>query len=177
MDLKERTFKKHVVFSGKILQVRKDEAILPDGKMCIREVVEHPGAVCVLCVKEGKAVFVRQFRYAFGEELCELPAGKLEREEEPKEAAFRELEEETGLRAKEMQLLLSILPSPGYSNEVIHIFLADNTEEAQSHPDEDEFLDVLRIPIEEAYTMIEDGSIKDGKTVAALLFYKACFRQ
>ncbi len=173
MDLVEKTIKKQVVFEGKILRVRQDEASLPDGKPCTREVVEHPGAVCVLCIKEGKAFFVRQFRYAIGEESLELPAGKLDRGEAPKDAALRELEEETGVKASRADLLFAMYPSPGYTNEVIYVFSAEVKEEAGSHPDEGEFLCVERIPIEKAYTMIEDGRIKDAKTIAALLFFKA----
>lgn len=172
MELKERTLCKHYVFEGKLLRVRQDEAALPDGKRCVREVVEHPGAVCVLCVCEGKVALVRQFRYAVGEELLELPAGKLERGEAPESAALRELGEETGLCAKEVRPLFSFYPTPGYSDEAIHIYEAVGAERGESHPDEGEFLEAEFVPIEKAYTMIEDGRIKDGKTVAALLFYK-----
>lgn len=173
MILKETTVEKNYVFEGKILSVRQDEAALPDGKICTREVVEHPGAVCILCVKEGKVVLVRQFRYAFGAELLELPAGKLERGEDPKEAALRELGEETGLRASSLKLLFAMYPSPGYSDEVIYVYKAEGAEAGESHPDEDEFLDVCFLPVERAYAMIENGEIKDGKTIAALLCLKA----
>lgn len=173
MELKETPIKRHCVFEGKLLRVRQDEAALPDGKRCTREVVEHPGAVCILCIYEGKAVLVRQFRYAVGEELFELPAGKLERGEDPKDAALRELEEETGLRAASVKLLFSMYPTPGYSDEVIHVFEALDAVAAESHPDVGEFVDTVLVPVEEAYAMIEEGSIKDGKTIAALFYQKA----
>lgn len=170
MEPREKTVKKNYIFRGKIINLRRDDALLPDGTPCTREVVEHPGGAAVLCVEEGKAVLVRQFRYAYGEELYEIPAGKLNFGEDPMEAAKRELEEETGLRA-ELEQLFVLYPTPGYTDEKIYLYLARDVKEGVQHLDEGEFLSVVRVPLEEAYAMVESGRIQDAKTVVALLLY------
>ncbi len=171
--LKETTAQKNVVFEGKIITVRCDDAILPNGKPCKREIVEHPGGASILCVVDGKAVLVKQFRYAYGEELYEIPAGKLERGEDPAVAAKRELEEETGLIAGSLTLLTVLYPSPGYTNEKLYIYEAADVRTGERHPDSDEFLNVEYIPFTEACNMVARGEIRDAKTVCALLFYRA----
>ncbi len=168
----ERTLKKNYVFTGKIISVRRDDALLPDGKPCTREVVEHPGGAAVLYVREGKVALVRQFRYAYGEVLLEIPAGKLERGEDPKRAAIRELSEETGLIAEDLTLRFILYPTPGYTDEKIYIYEAEAAEEGAAHADADEFLDVEYIPLEKAYRMIDTGEIRDGKTLVALQSYR-----
>ncbi len=173
MNLAEKTVKKNYVFEGKIINVRCDDALLPNGSPCKREIVEHPGGACVLCVKEGKVALVRQFRYAYGEELLEIPAGKLEKGEDPMKAAERELAEETGVKAKSLKLLQIFYPTPGYTNEKIYIYYAQGVEEGTQHLDEDEFLGVEFIPVERAVEMALNGEIRDGKTVYALLRYHA----
>ena len=171
MELTEKTVKRNYIYHGKIVNLRCDDAELPDGKPCLREVVEHPGGASVLSVREGKVVLVRQFRYAYGEELLELPAGKLERGEDPMLAAKRELEEEAGLKAQELKHLLTLYPSPGYSDEKIYLYEALGAEETSQHLDEDEFLNVVYLPVEEAIEKVRAGEIKDSKTIAGLLFY------
>ena len=168
MGFEETTVRKNYVFRGKIINVRKDDALLPDGKPCTREVVEHPGGAAVLCVRGGKVALVRQFRYAYGETLWEIPAGKLERGEDPKRAALRELSEETGLVADDLALRFVLYPTPGYTDEKIYIFEAESAADGATHFDEDEFLDVRFVPLEEAYRMIAAGEIRDGKTIVAL---------
>ncbi len=172
-SLKEQTAKRNVVFEGKIITVRCDDAYLPDGKPCKREIVEHPGGAAVLCVAEGKTVLVKQFRYAYGEEIYEIPAGKLEKGEDPAVAAKRELEEETGLIADSLTLLTVLYPSPGYTDEKIYIYEAAGVRKGESHPDGDEFLKVEYVPFTEACNMVARGEIKDAKTVCALLYYRA----
>ncbi len=172
-SLREETAQKNVVFEGKLITVRCDDAVLPNGKPCKREIVEHPGGASVLCVTEGKAVLVKQFRYAYGEELYEIPAGKLEPGEDPMAAAKRELEEEAGLIADGLTLLTVLYPSPGYTNEKIYIYEATSVRRGERHPDSDEFLNVEYIPFGEACNMVARGEIKDAKTVAALLYYRA----
>ncbi len=170
MELGEKTVRKNYVFRGKIINVRRDDAMLPNGNACTREVVEHPGGACVLAVTEESVILVKQFRYAYGEELWEIPAGKLNAGEDPMRAALRELEEETGYCADSLELIFTIYPTPGYSDEKIYIYEAKEVAKGSAHPDEDEFLDVVRVPLEEAYAMVQDGRIKDGKTIIALQY-------
>lgn len=124
MDLTEKTVNRNYVYKGKILSLRRDDALLPDGKPCVREIVEHCAGAAVLYVADGKIAFVRQFRYAYGEVITEIPAGKVERGEEPLVAAFRELREETGIVPSTMELLQIVYPSTGYTDEEIYVFLA-----------------------------------------------------
>lgn len=172
MNFKEETVNKNYVYRGKILSLRCDDARLPDGKPCKREIVEHSGGAAVLCVKNGKIALVKQFRYAYGEELYEIPAGKLNAGEDPRQAAARELEEETGLFAAEMEPLLVLYPSPGYTDEKIYIYLAENAEERAQRLDEGEFLSTEFLPTERVEEMIFCGEIRDAKTVAAVLNYR-----
>ncbi len=171
MNLKEETVNRRYLYKGKIVNLRCDDALLPDGRACKREVIEHSGGASVLSVLNGNVVLVRQFRYAYGEELLEIPAGKLNEGEEPLEAAKRELEEETGLRAQTFTLLFTLYPTPGYTNEKIYIYEATDFSGGDSRLDDDEFLNVEYYPVEEALKMIGDGTIKDAKTIVALLRY------
>ncbi len=171
MNLEEKTTKINYIYRGKIINVRCDEAELPDGRPCKREMIEHPGGASVLCVHEGKAALVRQFRYAYGEALLEIPAGKLERGEDPMLAAKRELEEETGLTAESLRHIFTLYPTPGYTNEKIYIYEAVNVKKGQQHLDEGEFLNVVYLPVEEAVRMVKEGEICDAKTIVALQHY------
>ncbi len=171
MDYVEKTVEKKYIYEGKILNLRCDDAELPDGKPCKREIVEHGGGACVLCVREGKVLLVRQYRYAYGESLYEIPAGKIDKNEAPVVAAKRELEEEGGLCAEALKLLFVLYPTPGYTNEKIYIYEAVSTRETKAHLDEGEFLDVEYIPLERARKMLETGEIKDAKTIVALQYY------
>ena len=118
MDFEEKTLEKNVVYNGKILNLRKDKVMLPNGKEGAREIVEHGGGSAVLCERDGKVLMVRQFRYAYGECVWEIPAGKVDRGEDPLDTAFRELEEECGVKAGKMTLLFTVYPSPGYTSEI-----------------------------------------------------------
>ena len=171
MDYVEKTVEKHYVYEGKIIKVRRDEAILPNGEPCIRELVEHSGGASVLYIEDGKVLLVRQFRYAYGESVYEIPAGKLEYGEDPKAAAARELEEEAGVKAGRLELLFTLYPTPGYTNEKIYIYRAYEGEKVQAHLDEGEFLDAAYIPLERAKEMLANGELKDGKTIVALQAY------
>lgn len=171
MDLEEKTVRKNYIYKGKIVNLRCDDAELPNGDLCKREIVEHPGGAAVLCVEGESVVLVRQFRYAYKEELLEIPAGKLNFGEDPSAAAKRELEEETGLVADLVPLTI-LYPTPGYSDEKIYIYEAKNIRRGTRHPDEDEFLDVVKMPLEEALRLVKSGAIRDAKTIAALLLYK-----
>lgn len=172
MKLQETTVNKNYVYQGKILKVRCDDAALPDGRPCKREIIEHVGASAVLCVREGKVLLVKQFRYAFGEEIYEIPAGKLNVGEDPLLSAVRELKEETGVEAKEVELIYTIYPTPGYSMEKIYIFNVLGFEDGEQVLDDGEFLNVEWMPLEEAYEKVASGEIRDSKTIIALLHYK-----
>lgn len=172
MNFTEKTLNKNYVYKGKIISVRCDDAVLPNGKPCKREIVEHSGGACVLCVLENKAVLVRQYRYAYESELLELPAGKIDPGEDPALCAARELSEETGLEAERLRLMHVLYPTPGYTNEKIYIYLAEGVTAGKAHLDEGEFLNVVFLPLEEAYRMAESGELHDGKTLVALLHYK-----
>lgn len=171
MSLSEKTVGKRYVYRGKIVSLRCDDAVLPDGRACKREVIEHSGGACVLCVYGGKIALVRQFRYAYGEEMLELPAGKLNAGEDPAVAAARELGEETGLVAKELNHIYTIYPTPGYTNEKIYIYEAVGVTAGRQHLDEGEFLNVEFYTPEEVLKKISEGEIKDAKTIVAVLHY------
>ncbi len=171
MDYVEKTVKKNYVYEGKILTLRCDDASLPDGSACKREIIEHSGGACVLFVKDGKVLLVRQYRYAYGESIYEIPAGKLEKGEDPVKAAARELEEEGGVLADELRLLYVVYPTPGYTNERIYVYEAISAHETQAHLDEGEFLDVEYVPLERAREMLQNGELRDAKTIIALQAY------
>ena len=170
MELMEKTVESQVLFSGKIITVRLDRAQLPNGRIASREVVEHPGGVCILPLfDDGTVSIVRQFRYPFQEVVTELPAGKLEKGEDHRLAALRELEEEVGARCGKLTYLGCLYASPGFSSEVLHMYLAQDLKQGQCHPDEDEFLESERIPFDQLFQKVMSGEITDAKTVALVL--------
>ena len=170
MVLSEKTIEKEVVFEGRIITVRKDKAELGDGSIAPRELVIHSGGVCVVpLTDDNRVIMVCQFRYAFGEPLLEIPAGKLEKGEEHRSAALRELEEETGAKCTSFEYLGVCYPSVAYLTEKIHMYLARGLSFGKAHLDEGEFLDVLQIPLDEAVEMVMRGEIPDAKTQIALL--------
>ena len=173
MELTEKTVESRVLFSGKIITVRLDQAELPNGRLAAREVVEHPGGVAVLPLfDDGTVPLVRQFRYPFGEVVTELPAGKLERGEDHRLAALRELEEEVGVTCGKLTYLGCLYLSPGFSTEVLHMYLAQELKQGACHPDDDEFLEVERIPFSQLTDQVMSGEITDAKTVALVLKVK-----
>lgn len=170
MDLTEKTLKQTYIFKGKIVNLRVDDALLPDGTTAKREVVEHPGGVCVVpLTAEDELVFVKQFRYPYAEVLPELPAGKLEYGEDPFLAGKRELKEETGATAKSYISLGKLYPTPGYCSEIIHMYLAKGLTFGAQDLDSDEFLEVVRIPLEEAFQMVMSNQITDSKTQVGVM--------
>ena len=169
MQFKETTLKKEYLYKGKILNLRKDQIVLPDGKGAVREVVEHSGGSCIVCERDGKILLVRQFRYPYMQELLELPAGKLNVGEDPAITAIRELEEEGGIRAEKVELMFEVYPSPGYTDEIIRIYKAVGIKETKVNLDEDEFLESVWIDKPTLKQMVANGEIKDGKTLIALL--------
>ena len=174
MILEEKQLSSEYKFKGRIINLRQDTALLPNGNTATREVVEHPGGVCVAALtNDDELLFVRQWRYPYMEETLEIPAGKRDKKyEDPLECGKRELKEETGAIAKEYIDLHPLYPTPGYINEVIFCFLATGLTFGEQNPDEDEFLDVLRIPLDKAVEMVLSGEIKDAKTQIAVLKVK-----
>lgn len=170
MDFTEKPLKQDYLYRGKIVNLRVDNAELPDGTTALREVIEHPGGVCVAALTEKEELlFVEQFRYPYMETVLELPAGKLEYGEDPFEAGKRELLEETGAAAKNYRDLGKLYPTPGYCGEIIHMYLAENLTFSEQHLDADEFLEVCRIPLEEAFQMVMRNEIRDSKTQVGIL--------
>lgn len=170
----EEQLESQTLYDGKIIRVVKDRVRLENGKEAFREVVRHPGGVCVLALTPKQEVLlVRQFRYPYGEELLELPAGKREPGEDPRLCGIRELEEETGYQADEFLDFGRLYPTPGYCSEIIHLFLARGLRPTRQHLDEDEFLDVVKLPLSEALAQVMDGRLPDAKTQIALLKYAA----
>lgn len=171
MDMKEKQLSCQYYFEGNIIKVRLDEARLPNGKTAPREVCEHVGGVGVLPIdRDGNVLLVRQFRYPYGEELLEIPAGKLDHgpEEDIAACGARELKEETGCTAQRLVPLGCVYPSPGFLTEVVHLFAAQGLTQGEMQPDEDEFVEVLRLPAAEVEAMVERDEIRDAKTIAAL---------
>ena len=174
----EKTLTSEVLFEGRVITLTKDTALLENGKTAEREVVHHHGGACILpYFEDGTICMVRQFRYAMQQELWELPAGKLEKGEDPFEAAKRELGEECGLTADNYISLGEFYPTVGYDTEVIYTWVATGLHETKMHLDADEFLTPDRVPLEKAYQMVMSGEIKDGKTIAGILKLKVNISQ
>ena len=170
MDLTEKTVDSREVFKGRIIRVRLDTVRLPNGKESTREVVEHPGGVGILAIDgEGRVLLVRQYRYALGQVLTEIPAGKREPGEPPFVTAQRELQEEVGAVAGRWTELGTLIASPGCYGETLYLYMAEELRFGETHPDEDEFLEPLRLPFDEAVRQCMDGTLTDAKTVAAIL--------
>lgn len=170
MHLFEKTVSSELIFDGKIITVKKDKAELENGDVVTRELVVHPGGVCIVPVTdEGEILMVKQFRYPFQEALIELPAGKLEFDEDHREAGLRELREETGAVCEKFEYLGVCYPSVAYLTEKIHMYMATGLSFEQQDLDDDEFLDVLKIKLEDAVEMVMNNEIPDSKTQCAIL--------
>jgi ADP-ribose pyrophosphatase len=174
MDLTEKRLSRKEIFQGHIVNVHIDTVELPNGAEATREVVDHPGGVAVLALDgENNVLTVTQYRYPFGTTLVELPAGKLDHPGEDTAAAgLRELKEETGAVPGRYELLGKILPSPGCYGEILYLYLAQDLHMEEQHLDEDEFLNVERVPFDEMVRRCMEGEIQDAKTVAAVLMTK-----
>ena len=170
-ELAEKTLSSEMIYDGKLLKVYKDRVRLPNGHESAREYIKHNGAVCIVpLTDDGKVIAERQFRYPFHSVITELPAGKLDTpEEDPAAAAARELLEETGITADTWIPIGALIPTCAYSTEVIHMYIARNLHFGERKLDEDEFLNVEKIPLEEFVTRILNGEIRDSKTQTAVL--------
>ena len=171
MNLEEKQISSEYIYQGKIIKLRRDTALLPNGKNATREVVEHNGGVCVAALTDNDEVlFVKQFRYPYMEIVTEIPAGKRDSaDEDPLACGKRELKEETGLTAEKMNYMGCLLPSPGYTNEIIYLYHAEGLSKSEQHLDDDEFLDVSLVPLEKLKNMCMSGEIADAKTIALVL--------
>ena len=167
--MKEKTLKANVIYDGKILRLNCDDVECDNGAIAKREIVHHNGGVCILSEVDGKIAMVKQFRYAYGEEMYELPAGKLEKGENPEHAAIRELEEEVGLKAESLTDLGVMYPSCGYSNEKLYLYKANNLTKVERHLDPDECIDVYYFALSEIADMINNNVIKNGETQEKIL--------
>lgn len=161
------------VFKGRVLEVNIERASLPDGKDVRLEIIRHPGGACALPVHDnGDVLLIRQFRHAAGGIMWEIPAGRIEDGEDPQVCAWRELKEEGGFEAGKMEKLGAFFTTPGFCSELLHIYLADHLTPCSQNFDDDEYLEVVRLPFHEALHMVYSGEINDGKTMIAILLAK-----
>lgn len=170
--LTEKLIRKQRLYRGNVVDFRIDRVRLPDGKPAVREYLSHPGAVAVLpLLDRDTVIMVRQYRYPVGRVTYEVPAGKLARGERPLPCLKRELREETGYTARRIRRLLSYWPTPAFSDEILHLYLAEDLVPGPHSPDADEFLEVAPVPLARALGWVRSGGIRDSKTVIALLAY------
>ncbi|NLS87207.1 NUDIX hydrolase [Bacillus subtilis] len=172
-SLEEKTIAKEQIFAGKVIDLFVEDVELPNGKTSKREIVKHPGAVAVLAVTdEGNIILVKQFRKPLERTIVEIPAGKLEKGEEPEYTALRELEEETGYTAKKLTKITAFYTSPGFADEIVHVFLAEELSvlDEKRELDEDEFVEVMEVTLEDALKLVESREVYDAKTAYAIQY-------
>jgi ADP-ribose pyrophosphatase len=173
MDKKEITIRSEQIYKGRVISLKKDTVLCPNGEQSLREIITHRGGVAILIKVDDKFIIEKQFRYALGKEIYELPAGKLEADEEPIEAAKRECLEETGYKPLEMIHLGDMSPTCGYSTEIIHFYYCPKSIKAERHLDSDEVIDLMYLSLEEIEQMIKENQIIDSKILAVLTLYKS----
>ena len=178
MDMTEKKVSSQLIYDGKILRLHVDTVELPNGKQALREVADHPGGVAIVAIdRDGNVLTVKQFRYVFSHVVEEIPAGKLERGENPYDAALRELKEETGATPARLTDLGPLIVSPGAYGEVLRLYLAEGLDMGAAAPDEDEFLDLVKTPFDKMVRRVVSGELTDAKTVAGVLKVYALRRQ
>lgn len=172
MIIEEKTVSSETKFEGRIIKVKVDKVEV-GGEIQTREIVEHPGGVGIVAITDNdEIILVSQYRKPLDKVIYEIPAGKLDKGEHHRDCGMRELQEETGMTAGNFEYMGYIYPSPGFTDEVTHVYLATNLKEGEAHPDDDEFLDVIRVPFEKAYQMVMNNEINDAKSVFGILKYK-----
>jgi ADP-ribose pyrophosphatase len=171
VELREKTINSKEIYKGRVISLSVDTVITPGGNQATREIVHHPGGVAVVAIDNDDMIYlVEQYRVPYDDILLEIPAGKLDsKDEDPKDAALRELSEETGLTCKEIKHIGDFYPSVGFLDENLRLFMATGLSQGQTHPDDDEYLNIVKMPFEKAVQMVMDGKIKDGKTIAGIL--------
>jgi len=172
MNTVEKELNRTIVYDGKIMQVTKEEVELDNGQHAFREVVYHNGGVCILAIEDHHILFVKQFRYPNRIETLEIPAGKLEKDEDPRTCAFREFEEETNRRAQDMHFIIKFLSTPGFTSEWLYLYEAIDFKEVNDSLDcdDDECIEVIKMDIETAYQKVLNGEIIDAKTIIAIMY-------
>jgi ADP-ribose pyrophosphatase len=161
------------VFQGRVFDVRVDQVRLPDGRQIRVDIIEHRGAVTIIPVdSNGLVWFIRQYRHSIGEELVEFPAGVMEENESPDEAAQRELREEIGMAANSLKLIGEFFLAPGYSTEYMYVFLAEDLHPAPLTQDEGEMIEIEKVPVDKALDLAKQGKVRDAKSLASLFFWK-----
>lgn len=174
----ERVLSSKILYQGRAVRLRFDQVRLPNGRETSREIIEHHGSVGILpLLPRNRVLLIRQYRHAVGQTIWEIPAGTIEEGETPKECAERELEEETGYRAGSLRPFFDCYLAPGYSMELMHLFLARDLKETERRPEEDEIISVEHVTKERALHMIELGQIRDAKTICALSYLRALGRR
>ena len=159
------------IYNGKVISLRIDKIQLSSGDIFEREVIEHPGAVAMLpFLNDGRLLLIKQYRHPVGEELLEIPAGTLHKNEDPKDCARRELIEETGYEAGKLEKLISCFLAPGYSSEKIHLFYASDLKKVGDSPDIDEMIELCPITVDKVREMIKTGEISDAKTISGISY-------
>lgn len=177
MDYEEKTMKTEKIYEGKIINLRIDTVELPDKKYSKREIVEHSGSVGIIPIIEDYMILVKQFRKPVERNLLEIPAGKIEVNEEPRETAIRELKEETGYKGEDLEYLFEFYTSPGFSNERIYLFLSDNLVEGVPELEDNEHIEVKKVKIKDLVKMVDRGEITDSKTIISILYAEKYINQ
>ena len=170
-SLEEKKLSSKKIFQGKLINLFLDHVKLPNGETSTREWVDHPGAVCVVPIlPSGEICLIRQYRYGPKQEFIEIPAGKLDKEEKPLDCARRELSEEIGYAAKKLTFLTKIYPAIGFSNEMMWMYLGENLNKTERNLDQDEFLELVPVTIQQAFDWVKSGRISDVKTIIGILW-------
>lgn len=174
----EKVLSSKILYGGRAVRLRLDQVRLPNGRETSREIIEHPGSVGILpLLPRNRVLLIRQYRHAVRQTIWEIPAGTIEAGETPEECARRELEEETGYRAESLKPFFDCYVAPGYSMELMHLFLARDLKETERRPEEDEIISVEHVTEKRAFRMIELGQIRDAKTICALSYLRALRRR